>query len=144
MSDGTYELLRTIQGAFLVLGQLDNAITFGLLFIWLIGWYILYQMHRLSFLKLLMAGDVLFILLWFLRNRHLLIGHPEEPISMVSETLMFVLGGTLRIGGTIFTAMGVCMGVRYLQRTWAAKVAIAEPPSDGATPDPTDTGAPGS
>ena len=128
MNDNGYALLRTIHESSVVLARLDDALSFGVLFVWLVGWYILYRMYRLNFLRLIIAGDLLFIALWFFDNRHRFIGHPESLTSMEAETVLFAVGTTLSLAGTIFTTMGACIGVRCLQKVWAEKEKSQPPP----------------
>ncbi len=120
VQDG-YELYRNLYESFAILARLDYLLSFAVLFVCLLGWYILYQMYRLRFLRLMIAGDLLYIASFLFENRHIFLGASEEARSLETDLLIKIVSVTISLAGTIFTTMGACMGVRLLQKMWAEK-----------------------
>jgi hypothetical protein len=108
--------------------RVDYAVSFGGIFVYLVGWYILYQMYRLWFLKLLIAGDLLYTLQFIFVNRHHFFGYPEEPPSFETMTLLMAVETLLSLASILLQTAGACFGVRYLQRKWADWDKKGEPP----------------
>ena len=88
-------------------------------YIWLAGWYILYQITKLKFLKIIIAGDICYVFAskylfyFFLR----LTGHPRYASDQFIAMIM-ITEEILSIGGTLLTIGGAALGLRYLQRKW--------------------------
>ena len=105
-----YEVLDTLKSIL----RFANVIQFGLLFVWITSWYILYQMTRLGFLKLLIVGDVFYAVAYVLNYSEYFIGHTTQTGTLI---IVFTLR-VLRILATGFIATGACIGLRYLQKRW--------------------------
>lgn len=106
-----YEILDVMK----LISRFAYVIQFGLIFVWITGWYILYQMTRLHFLKLLIVGDVFYAVEWVLYNSRYFIGHTTHTVNVI---LVFATLA-LKILATGFIATGACLGLRYLQKKWA-------------------------
>jgi hypothetical protein len=89
------------------------------LFIWLAGWYILYQMTRLKFLKLIIVGDILCVAAshFLFRLIQNVTGNPAFGTDQLAVTV-FCTREVLSLGGTILTVTGAALGLRHLQRKW--------------------------
>ncbi|MDD4872181.1 MAG: hypothetical protein PHR77_16620 [Kiritimatiellae bacterium] len=111
-------MIRSIAEIINYAARLDSALNFGSLFVWLAGWYILYQMTRLGFLKFLIAGYVIYVIDWFIRKRHYFIGHFANKNVELAISYTDVV---INISADILVLIGICMGVSYLQRKWKDK-----------------------
>ena len=105
-----YEILDVLKLIF----RFADVLQFGFIFVWITGWYILYQMMRLRFLKLLIVGDIFYAAHWILRNSLHFFRHTTHTadVIVVFTTL------TLYILATGFASAGACLGLRYLQEEW--------------------------
>lgn len=118
MFTGHTELWLKLSDVFVKVGKYDEAVSFVLLFVWLAGWYMLYQMFRLSFLKWIIAGDLLYVLVWLVDHRHQMFDHED---TLQTLTFFLGVGNTLSFAATILCAIGVCLGIRFLQRKRAER-----------------------
>ncbi len=105
-----YEILDVLK----LISRFAYVIQFGLIFVWITGWYILYQMTRLHFLRLLIVGDVFYAMEWVLQNSGHFIGPTTHTVNVIFVFTILVL----RILATGFIATGACLGLRYLQKKW--------------------------
>ena len=105
-----YEMIDIIK----LIARFADVIQFGILFVWITGWYILYQMTRLRFLKLRIIGDVFYAVYWVLHNSHYFTGNVTHTVNVVLVFTNYALY-ILAVGSV---AVGACSGLRYLQKKW--------------------------
>ena len=99
-----------------VLINARQAISFGLSFVWLTGFYILYKLFKHKFLLWLIWAEILGIIEWLYIYRHHFIGMPETQnaphldmwISMGEQVYSFIV--------LIVSVIGAVLGLHYLQK----------------------------
>ncbi len=88
--------------------------------VWISVFYILLQITRLKFLRLIIAGNLFFVLGWAITYRGHFIGYPHDPSTshlMIMATIQIALNSI----GLLLDLAGACYGLRFLQRKWAEK-----------------------
>lgn len=113
MSHYLQDILRFVSA-------LNIILAFASYFVWIAGWYILLQLTRLNFIKLIIAGDICFIFAWAVAYRSHFISIPVHP-SETYLAAMLTIREILHFIGVILTLVGACYGLRYLQKKWAEK-----------------------
>ncbi len=110
-----YETARTIVEVYSVVQQCNYVMNFALNFLWIVGWYLLFQITRLRFLKLFIVGHVLYVLYWLLVHREHFVGHLGAT-SYNARLVIGIIEVSILTASTVVFAIGVCRGVRYLQK----------------------------
>jgi hypothetical protein len=118
-----------VRDAFVSLGNLDDALGFAVTIAWLVGWYILYHMVRLSFLKWIIAGDILYVVLWLFDHHERFIGYPAYPYGIELSTVLFAVGNAISLAANALCAIGLCLAIRHLQKEWAEQECRQRPGS---------------
>lgn len=116
--------------------EADYFIGFFMLFVWFAVYYILYQLTKRPFLKLLMAAIPLYLLARFLHIIH----------SQQYAIIIRYVRELIRFAAVAFETTGAWLGLRYLQKLWEEKEAReknAQPlPSTGQSSDASGGGLP--
>ena len=118
----TYETSEKILKALVKIEVFDNMLWLGSLLIWLVALYILHEIFKFKFLKLLMISEVFGIVFWFWANRYYFIGMPDpDSYNVTSETIIATLDMCLRLIPLLTGTIGAGMGLNYLQKLWKEK-----------------------
>ena len=117
-----YETVHSI-GRMLEIGySLQSALWLGSLFVWAVGFYILYQMYRLRFLMILLVSEGLFVAQWLWLHRNIFFKHSETTNyddSIIFRMLFFdCIDFAFRFIPIAVATIGAVMAVRYLQQKW--------------------------
>lgn len=130
------QLAESIGSVIGVIENFGNVIYLGSNFVWLVGFYILFQMFKLKFLKLLMTAECLAIVYWFWSNLYYFTGVPEEQNSSLTRIVAIAVTETLlRVMPLLVGTTGAIMGVKFLQNKWKGQDASqsSEPTSLNAS-----------
>ena len=118
----TYETSEQILKALTKIETFDNLLWFGSLLIWLVVFYILHELFKLKFLKLLIISEVFAIVFWFWANRYYFIGLPtDDSYNVSTEITIAIVDMCLRIIPLLLGTVGAGMGLNYLQKLWKEK-----------------------
>jgi hypothetical protein len=110
----TTDTYNSIIGTATTIMRMTNLLQFVGLFVWLAGWYILYQITRLRFIVLIMSGVLLLMLSQVVGFESIRsIRHPRLCFQCV-----VILRGFSAVVGTVLHTTGACLGLRYLQKKW--------------------------
>ncbi|MBA4388019.1 MAG: hypothetical protein C0404_08565 [Verrucomicrobia bacterium] len=129
----SHELIDAINKVFGVLRVADDIICDAMVLVWLAAWYILYRLFRLSFLRFLIAGELLCLIVMAVPHAYSLVSRLWGPHNELTE-IVFTIRAAMSLTSTLLTAIGACLGVRYLQNLWTAK--DAEERQTGGGPGP--------
>ena len=114
-----YETAQSITHMIEIGGRFESALWLGSIFIWAVGYYILFQMYRLRFLKILIVSELLWAVQW-LWSHQVFYPMPSSDVDAtltrfaILSTLDFIIGFMPLAVATI----GAIMAVRHLQRKW--------------------------
>ena len=112
----SYELLEFLAKAGEIMGRADVVFWLGTILAWLAVWYTVYQLYRLPFIKLIIAADIVFLILWGFQNRAYFIGFPEEAYSPGKAMVFLLAEMSARLLGFTLSFIGAAMGLSYLQQ----------------------------
>ncbi len=122
----SYDTVMWISNALGIAERLGSALMLGSCLIWLTGFYILFQMFRLRFLKVLMLAEVLSIVQWAWSQRFLMFGggfrlpgSSNIAVSLAYSWMDFLI----RSAPTVAYLVGGILALRYLQRRWKEQIA---------------------
>lgn len=112
------------------ISSLEQAIWLGACFIWGTGFYILHQMFRLKFLKLLIWSEVAGIGYWFWAHRAFFFHSwlAEENPSHGKIITLVVIGLVAELLPLILGTTGAVMGLGYVQKLWKERQSANPPP----------------
>ena len=96
--------------------NIERVVWFVAPLIWIVIYYILYQIFRLKFLKLFISAEAVGILYWIWSHLYYFTGVPTEPNDSLSHiTLVWFIEITLRFTPQILYVIGGVICLKYLQ-----------------------------
>ena len=106
------------------MASLEQAIWFGSIFVWGIGFYVLYQLYHLKFLKVLVWSEVTGLAFWFWINRfyfapNFMIVTDNSPNGQV--VFIAMLDMIIRLTPLILGTTGAVMGLHHVKKIWKEK-----------------------
>jgi len=106
----TIEVAESIGSVIGVFESLEEAIWFGSHFLWIVIYYILFQIFRYPFLKFLIAAEVMGVIYWFWSHLFYFTGVPEnQNYSLAQITVIGITETLLRTAPLILgTIAGIC------------------------------------
>ena len=116
MEPETAEIIAKIFGA---VENLERVAWFAAHLIWITIYYILYQMFKLKFLKLMITAEGVGIVFWIWSHLYYFTGVPEEQnTSLGYTTLVLSANLLLRITPLVLVIIGGSLGLKYLREKW--------------------------
>jgi len=106
--------------------SLANAIWFGSYFVWGIGFYLLFKLYHLKFLKVLIWAEVTGGLSWFWINRPYFAPNLMAVTEYSTDTdiaTLAILDMIFHLTPILVGTIGAIMGLMHIQNIWKEKQA---------------------
>ncbi|GEM_PF-5121647 len=115
-----YDTVQQITSVFLFGSRLNNALMLASGIIWLLGFYVLYQITSLKFVKVLMAAELFSILQWFWLNGFFPVMQTPDSVhdNPATELFMLAIHVLMNLVPTLLFVIGGALGLKHLRERW--------------------------